>query len=102
LQGGRGYSGHSTHGGFFARLFGFHDRPATIVRVETYGYPQQGGNVGFGYEAGPTAAYQPVAIPSDEDRYRRITGMTLPSPHSLVVLPRSSPTGDVTYIWPNG
>lgn len=40
-------------------------------------------------------------VPSDADRYRASTGAILPPEHGMIVLPPTTPRGDVTYLWSN-
>jgi hypothetical protein len=46
------------------------------------------------------SAPAPVIL-SDEARYRAATGLALPPRHDLVVVPPTTPKGDVTWIWSN-
>jgi hypothetical protein len=100
--GNRGLSmGHGGHGGFFSRLFGFHGRRGDNVQIETVVVTPSVGALGYeNYDSMPRPL-APLVVQSDEERYRNATGLALPPRHGVLLVPASSPSSDVTYIWPS-
>ena len=88
-------NGSASHRGFFDNFF----HALLGIDYQDNATPSYETEVSTAYTE-RVVVYPRINIPTEAERYQLAFGKALPASHGVIVLPPSTPNGDITYIWP--